>query len=115
MIVKFKLFEELNETPPKVGDYVIVEEEDEDVFGDIDYINFINSSIGYIFKSPGKSIHLVKYYNIPDNIKKYFQYSDFSEGLKIGNGIIASNDKIKYWSKNKEDLLPFIAINKYNL
>ncbi len=31
MIVKFKLFEELNETTPKVGDYVIIEKEFDDV------------------------------------------------------------------------------------
>ncbi len=85
------------------------------MFEDKDNINFINSSIGYIWKSPGTSTHIVKYYNIPDNIKQYFQYSDYSEGLKIGNSIITNNGEIKYWSKDKEDLLPFIQSNKYNL
>lgn len=114
MIVKFKLFEELNESSPKIGDYVIIEKEFDD-FEDKNNIIFINSSIGYIWKSPGASTHIVKYYNIPDNIKQYFQYSDYSEGLKIGNSIITNNEEIKYWSKDKEDLLPFIATNKYNL
>ena len=115
MIIKFKLFEELDEKIPKIGDYVIIKKDNDDDFDDNKYINFINSSIGYIWKSPGKSTHIAKYYNIPDNIKQYFQYSDYTEGLKIGNSIIVYNDEIEYWSKNKEDLIPFIQSNKYNL
>ena len=114
MITKFKLYEELNAGEPEVGDYVIIEKEYDD-FEDKNNVNFINSSIGYIWKSPGKSTHIVKYNNIPDNTKQFFQYSDYSDGLKIGNSIIVYNDDIKYWSKNKEDLEHVIQSKKYNI
>lgn len=115
MITKFELYENFKEIPPSIGYYVIIEKDNDDDFDDNNYINYINTSIGYIWKSPGESTHIVKYNNIPDNIKQYFQYSDYSDGLKIGNSVITNNDEIKYWSKDKEDLIPFIQSNKYNL
>ena len=125
MITEFKIFEELNEDKPKVGDYVMV---DSKYYQDIEYqftfqmndvsnlTNFLNNSIGYIFKNPNKSsFYLIKYDNIPKDIERFFYYTDYSEGMKIGNSLFVSINKIKYWSKNKKDLQHFIDANKFNM
>ena len=115
MITKFKLFESVNDGTPGVGDYVIVNETEEENFYSDDALNFINNSIGIIFKKAGAHSFLIKYFDIPKNIIVYFQYSDYSDGLKVGNGILTSIKKIKYWSKDKEELIPLIQATKYNL
>jgi phosphoribosyl 1,2-cyclic phosphodiesterase len=114
MITKFELYEESKEILPVVGDYIIAKKENDD-FEDDNFIDFVNSSIGYIFKNPGKYVYIVKYEDIPENIKSFFQYSDYTKGLKIGNSILVYGTDIEHWSKNKEDLTPFIKSNKYNL
>lgn len=106
-----KTFENLDQVP-QIGDYVIVDIVDQ---SDPDYMNFINSSIGYIWKKPTIDISLVKYDDIPKNILKNFQFSDYSQGLKIGNSVLMKDEYIKKWSKNKKDLIPIISANKYNL
>lgn len=118
-----KTYEELNINKPEVGDYLIAKTDS--IFdnnkkwknqNDINYLNFIKSSIGYIFKTPDYYSYLVKYENIPDDIKKYFHYSDYSQGIKVGNSILINDDEdIEYWSKNKEELENILTSKKYNL
>jgi len=117
-----KTYEEVNINEPEVGDYAIIKN-DSIYFNttpwksenDINYLNFIKSSIGYIFKKPNKTSYLIKFENIPDIYNKYFQFSDYSDGLKFGNSILVYDDDIEYWSKNKEELEHILAANKYNL
>jgi len=115
MITKFKIFESVNDDKPTVGDYVIINE-NSDTYS-TEALKFINNSIGYIWKSPVNSSNylLVKYNDIPKDVMFYFGYSDYSEGLKIANSILIFSEKVKYWSKDKEDLIPLLQANKYNL
>ena len=105
MITKFKLFEELNAGEPEVGDWIIVNNKDYSTY------DFINSSIGYIWKKYEFSA-LVKYVDIPIDQQKNFMFTD---GSKIGNSIMLSIGDIVYWSKNKEELEHIIQAKKYNL
>jgi FPC/CPF motif-containing protein YcgG len=114
MITKFKIFESLNKGVPKVGDYVITKEWDDDFYTD-EALKFINNSIGYIFKNAGKYAFIIKYFDIPEDIKIYFQYSDYSEGLKVGNSILVNIKKVEYWSKNIKELEDILKAKKYNL
>lgn len=99
---------------PKVGDFVIINRYDYFDFPE-KFTNFLNKSIGYIFKQPSENYYLVKYFNIPDEIKEFFVYSDYSEGIKKGNSILSNRNEIKYWSKNEENLEKYLITDKYNL
>lgn len=117
-----KTYEE-NTNTPKIGNYVIVN--GDHTFDDPDfskiytelnmYLNFIKTNIGYIFKKPNENYSLIKYNNIPEIIKKYFQYSDYSDGLKKGNSVLIHNSNIEHCSNNKEELKKYIIANNYNL
>jgi len=113
MITKFKLFETLNEGEPEVGDYVIVDMYNSD--SDNIIKDFRSNSIGLIWKKEDDDFLYIKYFNIPKNILKYFYFSDYSDGLNIGNSIFINKKWIKYWSKDKEELEPIISAKKYNL
>lgn len=115
MITKFKLFESVNDGTPGVGDYVIINENSDTYSADA--LKFINNSIGHIWKSPDNSSNyfLVKYNDIPKDVLFYFAYSDYSNGLKIGNSILIFTENVKYWSKDEEELIPLIQATKYNL
>ena len=83
-------------------------------------IEFINNNIGLIYKQPNQNNYLVKYFNIPEDLEKnIFHYSDYTKGLsftfKKGNSILINIENIKYWSSNKQELIPYIQANKYNL
>ena len=119
-----KTFETVNEGKPQINDYVIcdVSEEysssDKLFFVTIEAIEFISKNIGYIWKIPNQNKYLVKYFNIPEDLEKFiFHYSDYRdyEGPKKGNSILVDIENIKYWSINKQELMPFIQANKYNL
>lgn len=112
MIIKFKIFESIDETPD-IGSWVIIEEDSETY--SIEARKFINNSIGYIWKRNGSNSFIIKYYNIPADVIFYFAYSDYSDGLKIGNSLLATREEIKYCSKNKEELEHISDANKYNL
>ena len=124
MITKFKIFESINEGRPKINDYVLCDMTTH--FSDADKlfpvtnkaIEFINNNIGLIYKQPNQNSYLVKYFNIPEDLEKFiFHYSDYRdyEGPKKGNSILVDIENIKYWSINKQELMPFIQANKYNL
>ena len=65
MITRFKIFEELNDD--QVGNYAIIS------FGgtasglDDNLNDFLNNSIGYIWKNVDEKLYFIKYYNIPKN------------------------------------------------
>jgi hypothetical protein len=80
-----------------------------------EFIKFIDNSIGYIWNKPSNNYFLIKYFNIPQNILKDFSYSDFSDGLNIGNSILVPIIDIIHYSPNKENLKHYITANKYNL
>jgi hypothetical protein len=103
MITKFKIFEELEEWNKETGYYVILTEPG-DREKDIEIRNFLENHIGRIKKMyyPG-AWFTVEFDNVPEKIAKYFNGRDFHQSY------------IKYISKNKEDLEPFIQSNKYNL
>ena len=97
-----KYYEEVynDENEPHVYDYVIM-------ISSVDTVkNFIENNIGQIIEIDRENYDVtVKYFNIPSHLKEYF----------VNNSRIFGLRKIKHWSKNKEDLIPFIQSNKYNL
>ena len=108
MIIKFKLYETLNQGEPKIGDYVICDIN----YGFLSiYVEFVSNSIGKIFKK-SEDCFYVKYYNIPEEILSDFKYSDYSERINVGNAIFVHETDVLYWSKNKQDLEEFLATKK---
>lgn len=98
-----KLFEELNNSVIKVGDYVIVNS----TYVDEEEIqNFFLNTIGKIILVEGGYIE-VKYKYIPNYIPV--------DGSPAGNSWIFQLEEILYWSEDKKDLESIIAGNKYNL
>lgn len=114
MITRFKIFENINDGEPKVGDFVIIKTKDLPQLYNF-YGDFIKTSIGRIWKIHSVNFFLIKYENIPKEIKDYFSYSDYSKGLNIGNSILVHKRDIIYWSKNKEDLDYIIDAKKFNI
>lgn len=99
MITNFKIFNNL-----KSGDYVIVDLKDDDINKRDEAIN-INLAIG---KLCGKN------YDPKNRVSYKVKYSA-SDIFKNGYRIYVNEDDIKFSSKNKEDLLPYISTKKYNL
>jgi len=108
MITKFKLYEKLDVGKPKLGDYVICYDKDDDD----GTLGWIKTTIGQIIKTHNNPpcIFDVKYENIPEDIKYRFYNDKFNN---IFRPMII--DEILHWSKNKEDLEVFFDIDKYNL
>jgi len=100
MIKNFILFEKLNQGEPKVGHYVICEDINDDLFPDLE--NYLSANIGIIKTIMGKITFLVEY----KNSSLSFFTNDLRPFLR---------EEIKYWSKDKEDLLPFLDAKKFGL
>ena len=118
---------------PQVDDYVICEE----ILGDnIKNIknNFININIGKILTNNDNQNYDVIYENIPKNLLTYFtqisdltidaafisssnntQYGRFFKNLMSQYTRNMLRDEIIHFSPNKEDLLPYLYANKYNI
>jgi hypothetical protein len=106
----------------KIGDYVICAEHS----GADDYkalIEFEIRNIGKVvdFRTNNNMNNefdgiaaeyntFVQYDNIPDEI-----YDDFNYHKDIEYCRIFAKDEIKHSSENKEDLIPFISVIKYNI
>ncbi len=90
MITKFKIFENINESEPKIGDYVICKTRSTDT---IEFKKYVDNNIGKIVDN------YLAYYYVKFKEKTYI--------FTIGN--------ILYWAKNKEDIEVLIQANKYNL
>lgn len=103
MIIKFKIFEEL-ENAPEVDEYVVIRV---NTF-DEDFDNFINNTIFTVV-----SVHQGDYHSVRlkcDYVPKKFDLYFFEN-----NEIIYLTSLIIAKSKNKEDLKYILAQNKYNL
>jgi hypothetical protein len=107
----------IKKTTPQIGDYVITQyniDDSNQKYRDIE--NYINHTIGKIYKiDTTDPKHLLfpyyaKYKNIPENILWWF-------GRVGNNGHYRSlrMKEILDFSPNKEDLLVYIAQNKFNL
>ena len=95
----------------KIGDYVIIDSSKLSNFmikNNVDiYRNFLNSNIGKIINISRVLDNIrVKYENIPDIIKDYFEED---------NSIFLHPSKIKYFSKTIDDLKLKIDTDKFNL
>ena len=113
MIIKFKIFEEINDGKPQVGDYVICEEEN---FNKNPVKKYVNENIGKIIKihSPNSILWFLIEYDI-DFITCGFDIDKFQlEEDPIGCRNM-NRDEIKYWSKDKEELESILSAKKYNL
>lgn len=119
-----KKFENINDTEPEVGDYILIKVNLQE-YGKKEIINnFINNTIGKVYKIYNDDIR-VSYENIPDEIKGWFSKPIYTPSLKFINAIkgvgegeytrLFSKDRIVVFSKNKKDVEPYIQANKYNL
>jgi len=91
---------------PDVGDYVIVV----DIQSKPNVISFMSNHIGIITEDISILYSVVKYKDeeIPEEL--YYLLNQ----LKTGGRLICKKH-IVHFSKNIEDLMPFIQANKYNL
>jgi len=97
MITKFKIFENINESEPEVGDYVIVD------ITVAPYKNLSNELLNRIDK-------------INQNICKITEIKTKPGTCYILNNYwYSSRSDIKCWSKNKEELEPILLAKKYNI
>jgi len=99
MITKFKLYESINEGEPEIGDYVIIETDDDE---------FKHYSNNYI----GEVVDIERKPNTKRDIY-YILFKNFDN--RRSDREMIWRYEIKYWSKNKEELEPILQANKYNL
>ncbi len=101
MITKFKMFENINESEPKIGDYVICKTRNPEKTA---FKEYVDNNIGRIMNE--------------------FKDDSYFYGKDIKNYIVRftnpttytfNKDQILYWSKNKEDMKDIQQANKYNL
>ena len=96
----------------EIGDYVLCSEPGDLFWNDINF--FIENNIGEIIDLNRGYDYIVKYNNIPKEIKDYFAHLDNSiPPLQTARGMHKS--EIKYKSKNKKDLESILLSKKYNL
>ena len=118
MITRFKIFENLNEGKPDVGDYVICKYKLGDYgYGSEKMTNFLENSIGKIvlnMKDKNNFDYLITFDNIPKRILKFFR-TPYAEDKYKGSVLWFGLTRIKFWSKDKEELEALIQANKYNL
>ena len=98
-----RLFEELNQGEPKVGDYVLCE---------IDFRPERNGRIGRIIEyTPAERFYATKMGKVAYNYRvEYFEY-----GNSVEIRVMVSRDEIKHWSDNKKELEIISQAKKYNL
>lgn len=108
-----KSYENLNET--QIGDYVIASYVYEKYSVDPELSYFLSKNIGqFVAYDPAFSNYVIKYENVPKNLKDSFGYH-LGERNIIRNATGFNIKGILFFSKNKEDLVPFLTANKYNL
>jgi len=105
-----------NSEEPKIRDWVICKEDDDND----EFVSFLNDNIGKIIdiekndhQNPiiSKYYH-VEFYNIPINIQPRFTSSFIKKGAFTRR---MYRNEIIVFSKNKEDLEVILNANKYNL
>ena len=104
-----KKYEDVNK--PEVGDYVYCQEDlltsDDETY--YKAMEFVKNNIGKILKKNPKysDFFVVRYENIPFELKEYFNVFKSSRNIKY--------DEIIYWGKTKEEVEAKINSEKYNL
>jgi len=112
MIKYFKIFETVNQGEPEVGDFVICKKRNKIPTLNLDpnFNDFISSNIGKIISFDELNGYSVHFDDVPYEIRYNF---GFWQPLYRTGRILTFN--LLYWSKNREDLLPFIQANKFGL
>ncbi len=112
-----KAYEEVNPDNLKVGDYVICDESNTGASNEI--IKFLKSNMGQFIRFredkdnndvPAEYMYLVKYEYIPSEIE-----DDEFDHAYDGHSRLMKRNEIKYWAKDKNDILPRLQVNKFNL
>ena len=111
---------------PQIGDYIVTNVNYNDNKDQINFTNFIKNNIGQVInidynynkicnlKPP---YYIVKYKNIPNNIKSWFG-ADVVSVINTNYNTDArtfNKSEFQYWSPNKKDCEIFLTANKYNL
>ena len=93
---------------PKIGDYVICEEN----IANLERKKYTSENIGKFVSDDG-GLYVIVYKNVPKKLKSHLQFN----GPEMGKGYYALmfKEEIIHWSKNKKDLEIFLDIKKYNL
>ena len=104
------LFEDVNsfdstfDSDPEIGDYVICDD-----YGTLK--SFLLNSMGKIvYVLPDSEVYVVEYYCIPEEIKYRFNTYNDKHNCRY-----FSKEKIKYWSKDKQDLQKILDAQKFGL
>ena len=105
-----KLYKEsIEESEPKIGDYVIIKNYPGTTFY-IEMYEFISNNIGQIIKSENLGeFFRISYNKLPNNIAGFFQPYE-NKYYRIFN-----KDMITDFSSNKKELKLKLAAKKYNL
>jgi hypothetical protein len=101
-----KTYEELN-TWPQIGDYIISDKQ----YHEID--DFLTTHIGkivHIEEDDDYPYYVAQYSDVPTDFFDFFNHLQDYPSSRV-----FKRDEIIEYSKNKEDLKPYILINKYNL
>jgi len=112
MIKNFKIFESINQGEPKIGDYVIVND-------NTDNCEELKMFVGKIFTidkfNHNLYPYIIYYDNLPEKLKKDNNIWSAYEEYKLLNSRIFSRKEIKCWSKDKEELQKYIDAEKFGL
>lgn len=113
MIIKFKLFETLNQGQPEKGDYVLSKVEDPVIGEELNKLDdFLQNNIAQITGYDcGRLILQFGKMSIDYEINCHFDRNRFSDDMRRYSSI----NNITHWSKDKEDLEMYLASKKYNL
>ena len=113
-----KTFEESNNEDLHVGDYVICDESNTGASDEI--IKFLKSNMGQFIRFrndndnkdvPKEYIYLVKYENIPSELN---DEDEFNHSYDVHSRLMKRKE-IVYWSKDKNDILLKLQVNKFNI
>lgn len=97
MIIRFKIFEKINQGDnPEIGDYIVINSNDKDYEEYNNYIGKI-AEIEVNRDHPRRTVYWTIFDNNEEGRRYIFRY------------------EITHWSENKEDLEPILAAKKYNI
>ena len=115
MIIKFKLYEEVNQNELEEGDYVIVD----DIFQNDTYCR---NTVARLVEMPQEGFEnhedwKIEFTNVPDDIIEDMEgYIDFDIDENNKNVyIFVYRNEILFWSKSKKELELVLQATKYNL
>ena len=107
---------------PEIGDYVVCEEDVDELTPKKDYIdvhNFTSNNVGvYVIhkNNTNNDFHyVIKYENIPEELEIDFMDDDTDNYNEFTSCRRMSLGEIVYWSKDKEDCEVYLSTKKYNI